>query len=304
MSSTTSTVSTNQILTDKVISSYHVNRVMKNKVSIEKYEKTISILDRKISRLELLSEILLNSSQKLREKMDELHYTPSSKIGYAKHKLSAFDRRLSIEVEHNLSRENDRIMIENRKIQNKLRAKTDKRNRISEKWSFVVEMNEIHKFIHETKSTLNSTSSSISSTALSTAIEVLENTCNIPYIEYTENYSYSTIADLITIMSNCQGNQAFWDHPVSSFIYRRRLYNHSLHNFTIIFNATILLLKLIYPDLVGKVLTLIINKNLHKFADTIYEEHFDPNTHPTAELAILFPNNNLASPHNKFSDWY
>ena len=266
MSSTTSTISTGQILPDKVKdTSYHINYVMKNKVSIEKYEKTISILDRKISRLELLSEILLNSSQKLRQ--------------------------------------NDcRMTNENRKIQTKLLAKTFKRNRISEKWSFAFEMNELCKFIYETKFTLNSSSST--DTALSTAIEVLENTYNIPYIEYTENYSYSTIADLITIMSNCPGNQAFWDHPVSSFIYRRRLYNHSLHNFTIIFEATILLLKLLYPDLVGKVLTLIINKKLHKFADTIYEEHFDPNTHPTAELAILFPNNNLASPHNKFSDWY
>jgi hypothetical protein len=298
MSSTTSTVSTDTTLFKvKVISSYHVNRVMKNKVSIEKYEKTISILDRKIPRLELLSEILLNSSQKLREKMDDLSYTPSSKIGYEKRKLSAFDRRLFLEIEHDLSRENNRIMIENRKIQNKLREKTDKINRISEKWSFVVEMNEIHKFIHETKSTLNSTSSSISSTALSTAIEVLENTCNIPYIEYKENNSYSTIADLIDIMSNCQGNQAFWDHPVSSFICRCRLYNHSLYNFTIIFEATILLLKLIYPDLVGKVLTLIINKNLYQFQDTIYEEL-------QLELDTLFPNNNLVSPNNKFSDWY
>ena len=79
MSSTTSTVST--VSTEQTLlvkdPSYHINRVMKNKVSIEKYEKTISILDRKISRLELLSAILLKSSQKLREKMDELYYTTS-----------------------------------------------------------------------------------------------------------------------------------------------------------------------------------------------------------------------------------
>lgn len=296
------------------VSSYNIRRVSKNKVNIEKYEKISSILDRKITRFNLSLEILLHVSQKVREKVDDLFYKSGNKKSDVKTKrnLNAIERQLSLEIQNDLYSENDRIMIEHKKIQTKLHVKMYKRNKIFNKFSYFYEMNELLEFIRETKSANSSSIIDFEQLSklpaeliliireylpLEIRAQVLENTWNIPYIEYTEKpdcFAYQTIADLIVIMSNSTGNQAFWDHPISSVIGRRRCYDHSLYNFTIIFDASILLLKLLYPNLAFKVLMLIKNNNLHEFADTIYQKQLD----------ILFPNNNLVSQNNQFSDWY
>ena len=175
-------------------------------------------------------------------------------------------------------------IIENKKIQNKLHAKIEKKeNIISYKLLYFYEMNELEEFIYKTKSEMKSDVSIINLKMLSllpakliliireylpieVRTQVLENTWNIPYIEYTDNiYDNDTIRHLCIIFIHCKGNFEFCEHPVFKCICKYYRHNtHSLYYYTIMFNAFILLIKSFYlPEIAYKILILIKQNNLH-----------------------------------------
>ena len=316
-------------------SAYSIKCGLQNKVKIQKFENILSILKRKTKRLELSSDILLKSSHKILEKKDKLYSNfkfveklyfknkdqkltqkqqkqkqkqqkQQNEDDYKLNELYEFSssgimmkmqREMNVSILYN---ENERILLENEKIQMKLYAKNNKISRIEEKYYFVNEMNELQEFIYKTKSKMKSVSVinldrlSLLPAELILIIrdylpiqvrtQVLENTWNIPYIEFNTNkiYENDTMTNLILIMSHCQGNEVFCNHPVFLSVfknYRCNRRNNSLYYYTIMFDALILLLKSFYPKLAYKVLTLIKQNKLHKLKELLIRD----------QLNVLYP---------------
>jgi hypothetical protein len=216
-------------------------------------------------------------------------------------------------------------MFEYNKIRTKLFSKFNKKMLIEKKHLSIFEMNELQEFIYKTKSDMKSSSpnSVINLNRLSllpaeliliireylpieVRTQVLENTWNIPYIEFKENNlintyyntNHDTMTNIILIMTHCKGNSVFCNHPVFLSVFDKyKNYNNSLYYYTIMFDALILLLKSFYPKLAYTVLTLIKQHKLNELKDKLIRD----------ELDIIFPNNHLAhhlDQNNQFYDWY
>jgi hypothetical protein len=341
----------------KGVSLYTMNQIAKNKVRMLKFTNTISLLDRKIARLDLSSEILEKVSQKLLEKNNKLYSSfkwleelyiksKTNQKGKRNHanneepldfaasdKMAKIMDKLQNELHANQSiiyRENDRISIEHKKKQAKFYAKVHKKTRIHKKQVFAVEMNELQEFIYATKcgmksnSVINLDRLSLLPAELiliireylpiSVRTQVLENTWNIPRIEFANRYNNNyyttdetdTMTNLIKILSQCDGynDGVFCNHPLLLVIYKNYIKyskyntkNNSLLEYTIMFDALILLIKSSHPALAYKVLTLIKQDKLTENKHAIIDNTLD----------ILFPENDLYSmnnTYNKFSDWY
>ena len=311
---------------------YYIKRSLKNKVSMQKFLNTISIIDRKIKRLEFSSKILLKASQKILEKKDKLYKNQNQNQNTSSDIMVKMQRELNAN-ENILYQENDRIINENNKIRIKIYEKNYKRDRINQKHLFVFEMNEIQEFIHKTKSEMKSAVSIINLKRLSllpaeliliireylpieVRTQVLENTWNIPFIEiitinnnmysdYETNQDtfmtnhYDTLTNLILIMTHCEGNDVFCNHPVFLSVFDKynkyNKYNNSLYYYTIMFDALILLIKSFYPKLAYTVLTLIKQHKLHELKDKLIHN----------ELIVLFPNHlDQDDQNNQYYAWY
>ena len=283
MSSIASTVTTTSVtsVTTSVKgkrSSYILNRISKNNVSIEKFENPLSVLHLKLLKVQLLIELLLQTSQKLSEQMDALYFVET----------------------------NSNIMNEHQKLNYKISTLNNQGFDINQKRLGASAMNDLQKFIYKTKSSTPKIVSIINLNRLSLLpaeliliireylpieirTQVLENTWNIPYIEYNERiirkrteydtfYYDTTINELMIILYNCDGRWIFENNPMFTSIkqcIKLHLYGYSLYNYTVIFDAIILLIKSFCPKLAYTVLTSIKQKKIEKLSHTIILNNYN-----------------------------
>lgn len=270
------------------ITPFRKRSISKNKVSLEKYNKTIDIHTCYILKIELLCELLLHISQKLREKIDRLCI--QTKQAFRAMKNTCNMRRQCSLIITIFSKENNRILKEQGILYEKLYLRTEKQNIIQKQRSFIFDMTYLEEFVFQYTS-VKSNVSDIDLNQLSKLpseliliireylpiqlrMDVLENTWNLPFIEYIENnHSYDTITHLLTIMTHCDRNSLFCNHQVFHVVNKCKLTNKNLYNFTVIFDALILLMKSFYPTLAYTVLTFIKNKKINILSETLLRNY-------------------------------